>query len=517
MPTIQIPPKSRCGAPMKLLPTSTVAAVTKAMAAIRNIPWWKSTGIRSFWAMRRQIQRVFRRLPATQLSVDRDDAQNADMAAGGNGQAPEPALRVESREELVYLLGEACELEHGLLCEYLYAQFSLKRSVAEGVTPDQLARIQAWELTIIDVVKQEMLHLALATNILSALGAAPHFERPNFPILSRWYPPDVQIALVPFGERALRHFMFLERPEGMSLRDAEGFGSVGPMQRLTVDDPQIAAGPEEWHTVGPLYRGIEAGLTHLVNRFGESAVFIGPAKAQATTEVFEWPELTAVTDLASASAAIEVIVEQGEGARGDWVKSHFGKFVGILEDFLAVRAADPTFEPARPVLPVFLREPPDVDQVALIDDPLTKRVADLFNAVYEVILQVQSRYFVHHGETPEELDTLAKTAKHLMNWVMRKLGPVLTSLPIGPAFPGRTAGPAFEIVRPAFFILPHREAAWKILHARLETLAGVCAELAREPGLGIMTELEGNLRGMAGDLGQRLAARARSSTGAART
>src|ERR1700726_5293536 len=139
----------------------------------------------------------------------------------------EPALRVDTREELVYLLGEACELEHGLLCEYLYAQFSLKRSVEEGVTPEQLARIQAWELTIIDVVKQEMLHLALATNILTAVGAAPHFERPNFPILSRWYPPDVQIALVPFGERALRHFMFLERPEGMPLKDAEGFGAVG--------------------------------------------------------------------------------------------------------------------------------------------------------------------------------------------------------------------------------------------------------------------------------------------------
>jgi Ferritin-like len=433
-----------------------------------------------------------------------------------NGSAREPPLRVETREELVYLLGEACELEHGLLCEYLYAQFSLKRSVQEGLKPEQVARVLAWELTLIDVIKQEMLHLALATNILTAIGAAPHFERPNFPILSRWYPPDVQIALVPFGERALRHFMFLERPEGMSLADAEGFSTVGPMQPLTVDDPQITAGPEEWHTVGHLYRGIEAGLAHLVNRYGEAAVFIGPPKAQATTQVFEWPQLTAVTDLASASAAIEIIVEQGEGARGDWVKSHFGKFVGILEDFLAVRAQDPAFEPARPVVAVYRREPPDVDQVTLIEDPLTRRVADLFNAVYEVTLQVQSRYFVHHGETPAELETLAKTAKHLMNWVMRKLGPVLTSLPVGPQFPGRTAGPAFEIVRPAFFILPHREAAWKILHERLETLAGVCAGLAREPGLSVMTELEGNLRGMAGDLDQHLKARAESRTEPAR-
>ena len=432
------------------------------------------------------------------------------MAVGreGNGSAPEPPLRVESREELVYLLGEACELEHGLLCEYLYAQFSLKRSVEEGVTPAQLARIEAWELTIIDVVKQEMLHLALATNILTAIGAAPHFERPNFPILSRWYPPDVQLALVPFGERALRHFMFLERPEGMPLRDAEGFGAVGQIRPLTVDDPQITAGAEEWHTVGHLYRGIEKGLAHLVDRYGESNVFIGPAKAQATTQVFEWPQLIAVTNLASASSAIEVIVEQGEGARGDWVNSHFGKFVGILEDYLAVRAADPTFEPARPVIPAFLREPPDVDLVTLIQDPLTKRVADVFNAVYEVVLQVQSRYFVHHGETPAELETLALTAKHSMNWVMRNLGPIMTSFPVGPEHPGRTAGPAFEIVRPAFFVLPHREAAWKILRERLETLAEVSAKLAEEPGLVGMKQIATNLQGFASDLGRHLEVRA---------
>src|SRR2546422_6672937 len=257
-----------------------------------------------------------------------------------NGQAPEPPLRVESREELVYLLGEACELEHGFRGEYLSTKISLKRSGAEGVPQEQLVRIQAWETTIIDVVKQEMLHLALATNILTAIGAAPHFERPNFPILCRWYPPDVQIALVPFGERALRHFMYLERPEGMALEDAEGFAALSKMEPLSNDDPQLTAGPEEWHTVGHLYRGMASGPAHLAGRHGEAGVFIGPPEAQATTPGFEWPQLTAVTDLASASRAIEGIVEQGEGARGDWVNSHFGKFVGILEDYLAVRAAD---------------------------------------------------------------------------------------------------------------------------------------------------------------------------------
>src|SRR4029453_11564356 len=94
--------------------------------------------------------------------------------------AVELPLRVESREELVWLLAQACELEHGLMCEYLFAQFTLKRSIDEGVSDQQLAKVAAWEQVLIDVTKQEMPHLALATNLLTAIGAAPHLHRPNF-------------------------------------------------------------------------------------------------------------------------------------------------------------------------------------------------------------------------------------------------------------------------------------------------------------------------------------------------
>jgi hypothetical protein len=423
----------------------------------------------------------------------------------------EPPLHVESREELVYLLGEACEIEHGLMCEYLYAQFSLKRSTDEGLTPEQLERVRTWESTLIDIIKQEMLHLALTTNILTAIGAAPHFERPNLPILSRWYPPEVQIAFLPFGERALRHFMYLERPEGMRLADAEGFTRAPGIAALAKLDRPLVGVPEQWRTVGHLYRGIEAGLTRLCRRYGEDAVFIGPPAAQAVTATFEWKELTAVTDLTSASRAIELIVEQGEGARGDWVKSHFGTFVGILEDFLAMQAADPGFDPARPVEPAYVRLPPDVASGTLIEDPLTARVADLCHGLYEVILQVLSRYYVHHGETPAELETLARTAKHLMNHVMRQLCSVLTTLPIGPSRPGRTAGPTLEIARPAYFFLPHREPAWRIITERLNSLTEACAALAQEPGLAALNQLADNLHSMTGDIRTHLDERSTSS------
>ena len=412
----------------------------------------------------------------------------------------EPPLRVERREELVWLLTQACELEHGLMCEYLFAQFTLKRSEQEELSAEQQAKVAAWERVIVDVTKQEMLHLALAINLLTAIGAAPHLHRPNFPILSRWYPPGVQVALVPFGEQALRHFIYLERPEGMELDDAEGFAAVGQAQPLTGSD-ELMAVPEDYQTVGHLYRGIEHGLERLVDRHGEAAVFIGPSAAQATTEVFEWPELTAVTDLASASAAIELIVEQGEGARGDWRNAHFGKFVALLDDYLAARSADPGFEPARPVEPAYVRRPPDVAvETAIITDPLTVQVADLFNALYETTLQALSRYFVHSGETPEQVTTLATTAKHLMNWVMRPLGSIMTTLPVGPERPGMLAGPAFEIVQPSFYVLPHRQAAWRILTERLEELAGRAERLSSTAGLGQLGELATDLDGMARDL-----------------
>jgi hypothetical protein len=412
----------------------------------------------------------------------------------------ESPMRVASREELVWLLTQACELEHGLMCEYMFAQFTLRRTQQEGLSAEQQAKVAAWEAAIVDVTKQEMLHLALATNLLTAIGAAPHLHRPNFPILSRWYPPGVQIALVPFGERALRHFIYLERPEGMDLDDAEGFAAVGQAQPLT-DGDSLMAVPEDYQTVGHLYRGIEQGFERLVDRRGEGGVFIGPPEAQATTEVFEWAELTAVTDLGSARAAIELIVEQGEGARGDWRNAHFGKFVALLDDYLATRAADPGFEPARPVEPAYVRRPPDVEaETMLITDPLTAEVADLFNAVYETTLQALSRYFVHSGESAEQVTTLATVAKHLMNWVMRPLGSVLTTLPVGPERPGVLAGPAFEIVQPSFYVLPHRQAAWRILAERLGDLAGRAERLSGNAGLGQLSELATDLRGMAQDV-----------------
>ena len=137
--------------------------------------------------------------------------------------AAEPPIIIENRKTLTYLLCEAAELEHGLMCEYLYAAFSLKTKPDETLPAEHLETVERWRSVVLGVAAQEMLHWALVNNILTAVGSAPYVARPHMPHQAKGYPAGVQLALVPFGERALRHFLFLERPEGMELEDAEGF------------------------------------------------------------------------------------------------------------------------------------------------------------------------------------------------------------------------------------------------------------------------------------------------------
>jgi len=96
------------------------------------------------------------------------------------------------------MLSEAAELEHGIMCCYLYCAFSMKRDVAEGVTEEQLKSIQGWRRTIMEIAVEEMLHMCLACNLLTAVGGAAHLRRPNLPSSPRAYPPILQTSVGPF-------------------------------------------------------------------------------------------------------------------------------------------------------------------------------------------------------------------------------------------------------------------------------------------------------------------------------
>jgi hypothetical protein len=140
----------------------------------------------------------------------------------------ETTIVVGDRKELTYLLCQAAELEHGLMCEYLYAAFSLKSTAGPGLRADQLAAVERWRGMILSIAAEEMLHWAMVQTLLTAVGSAPYVSRPHMPDQAKGYPPGVQVRLLPFGEAALQHFVYLERPEGVERADAEGFAPAGP-------------------------------------------------------------------------------------------------------------------------------------------------------------------------------------------------------------------------------------------------------------------------------------------------
>ena len=416
----------------------------------------------------------------------------------------EPRIVVENREELIYLMSEASEIEHMLMLEYLFAAFSLKTDVSEGLTEGQLEAVRRWEGLILEVAAQEMLHLALWGNLLTAIGGAPHFDRPNFPQPVKYYPPGFQLALLPFSEQALGNFVFNERPEGME-DDAPELELAREVMSSPVTDV-VVPHEQEFATQGYLYRAIERGFERLVEKYGERRVFIGPPKAQAIQRYFWWPELVSVTDLASAQVTIDTIVEQGEGARGDRHEAHFGKFLRVLVEYLEFKQRDPNFEPARPVIASWVRPPSgaSLPDPTLITDPTTAGVADLFNGTYEVMLQMLVRFFAHTEETEGELQTLSRTAISAMSLLIKPLGELLTTLPVGAKFPGKTAGPNFEFYRTGY-LLPHRHAAWVLIHERLLELAHYCARLSARPSAPAeLTMIEENFRKLAGTLEQHI-------------
>src|SRR5262245_1399285 len=117
------------------------------------------------------------------------------IALRGGKAAPEAPFVIEHREALTYMLYDADALEHGIMCQCLFAALSLSQREDEGLTADDLEAVLRWRTAVAHVATDEMLHLVLVQNLLSASGSAPHLARPNLPAPARHYPAGVNLTL----------------------------------------------------------------------------------------------------------------------------------------------------------------------------------------------------------------------------------------------------------------------------------------------------------------------------------
>ena len=374
----------------------------------------------------------------------------------------EKPIRVQSREELIFLLAEAAEIEHNLMCCYLFAAFSLKDE-SDGLTPDQAKTVAGWRRQIIAIAVEEMAHLALVANVTIAIGGTPHFGRPNFPIAAGYHPSGIVVELHPFNRGTLDHFIYLERPSDVERPDGEGFEA--PVYDRQMRDDTLMPNARDYATVGHLYRGIRDALASLSERIGEDKLFIGDMSLQVGADLVNLPGLSTVKCLKTALAACDTIVEQGEGATNDSTRSHYRRFLEMCDGFSEFEAAG--IAPARQVAdnPV-MRKGPDRGHL-WVDAPEAAAVMDLANAIYNIMLRCLAQGF-SEGDTRRKRAFIDVAIDGM--FALSPVATYLTTLRASTTVPDVTAGMSFATLRDVT-PLPEGRPALAFIAERLEDLA----------------------------------------------
>lgn len=275
-------------------------------------------------------------------------------------------------------LQNAVRLEHATIPPYLYALFSLKPGVN-----DEIADL------IGSVVTEEMAHMTLAANVLNAIGGSPAVDDPD---LIPTYPgplpggvdADLTVHLKPFSIELVRDaFMVIEHP-------------LHP-----IEFPKPATLEVLDETIGAFY----AKISRAIGDLGEE-IFTGDP-ARQMTKGFGAVEVIPVTDVASAQAAIEIIVEQGEGTTHSALDSdgsrgelaHYYKFAEIANGHELV--PNPDAGPDTPPDQRYSYTGPEIPfdgngVIGLVADPkaalypagsLALRLCDTFNYTYTALLK----------------------------------------------------------------------------------------------------------------------------------
>jgi rubrerythrin len=317
-------------------------------------------------------------------------------------------MAIRTHQQLREHLAVAMRVELSTIPPYLYAMYSIQDPQAEA------ARL------IMSIVAEEMLHLALAANLLTAIGGEPAFLEPDlqpaYPSLLAHHRPDLPMHLAPASVDLVRStFMVLERPGA------------------------AAAAPEadEYHTLGQFYAAIEAAFEEL-STAGPLFASGSDSRQLAGHHVYGPVEFDAedagglvlVTDLASAKEAIEVIVHQGEGlGEHRWADpahqelTHYAKLARIAHGTAAIG----------PVLPV-RTDPRSADYPDGV-----RRISDLTNATYRAIFHVLDALY----RPDVDRRPLVRTLYTLMAATLGPLARHLTTIPLGD---GTVAAPTFELV-----------------------------------------------------------------------
>ncbi len=347
--------------------------------------------------------------------------------------------KITTIEELHAYLYAALQLEHATIPPYMTALYSLHNG----------SNSAAWHILRV-VVVEEMLHLALAANVLNAVGGSPDLTGPDFvPVYPAYLPSgekDFEVNIQSFSAEAIETFLNIERP-GEAPEPGRRL-----MARGTRHGTLMAASPTDptlqYYSIGEFYAEIVRGLRYLDAEYARQGkkLFTGDRRRQVTPEFFYsgGGEPIVVTGLESALKALDFIAAQGEGLGGGIYDAgdelaHYYRFQQLqLGQYY--QKGDQKDQPTGPHLWVdYSTVYPVLPNASLDDYPEgseLRKAAREFNGTYACFLRFLTKAFT--GE-PELLLEAVPEMFRLRDEMSR-----LIRNPI-PGRPGLHAAPTFEM------------------------------------------------------------------------
>lgn len=349
--------------------------------------------------MTRQTHILFRDGPAPRPAA----------AEGGAALATRAEIEVHPqmgpRDEAVFLLHTAAEIEHALMVQYLYAAWSLRADGSE--------RVQRWRREVLQVAREEMAHLAAVQNLLRFVGGPLNFDREDLPHRTEFYPFPFRLEAL--GRGSLARFVTAEMPAAPDVDAA-----------LIDDAVQIATGKagRPVNRVGALYRRLETlfaegGPLPDADLRPDTAASVQARPERFRADVGHGPYyLRAVRTRADAIALLDDIADQGEGD-ADMPRSHFSTFLEMFDTWS--EAGDPVID-----VPTDPSTHPGTG-TGRITHPRAAAWAAIFNRHYRMLL-----CWLHHALLTPQTDPLSsglclRVFGEML--VLGEVGPLLTTLP----------------------------------------------------------------------------------------
>ncbi|KAH7909834.1 ferritin-like-domain-containing protein [Hygrophoropsis aurantiaca] len=226
------------------------------------------------------------------------------------------------KAQIIEKLHIAIAVELSTIPLYLYSMYSIKKDNGAGT---------AARAKIAVVVHQEMLHLALAGNLLVSLKEGPDLYSdiqyiPNYANGPTILDTKIPLTLEPCGKTNLERFISIEAPYQDLPQKAEGDEEHADMvdksfvlMSLPDKEPNTLKGCK---SIGLFYDKLEEDIKKCEHvKFGNHAL-------QFSSTDFFSGQMIRVVDQKSAHEALKIIVDQGEGSV-DVDQAHYQMFLDL--------------------------------------------------------------------------------------------------------------------------------------------------------------------------------------------